>query len=71
MAHVAYHVESIASKKAVKEPKKKKGNFFTNFVGTLKAKRRAKKIMKALNEAEQIHRGNKKGKSFDDFLAEI
>lgn len=71
MAHAIHPVESIASNKAVKGPQKKKGNLITSIVGSYKAKRRAKKIIKAIDEAEQIHKGNKKGKSFDDFLTEI
>lgn len=38
---------------------------------SLKAKRQAKRIMKAINEAEEIDKGNRKGKSFDDFLEEL
>ena len=35
------------------------------------AKLRAKKIMNSLHEAEQIHTGKRKGKSFDNFLTEL
>jgi hypothetical protein len=37
----------------------------------MRSKRQAFKILKALNEAEQIHKGHKQGKSYDQFLKEI
>lgn len=41
------------------------------FVNVFLSMRQASKIMKGLNEAEQIRAGRKKGKSYDEFLKEI
>jgi hypothetical protein len=40
-------------------------------VARFKAKRQARKIMRSLDEANQIHSGKKTAKSFDDFLNEL
>jgi hypothetical protein len=37
----------------------------------VQAKRQAKKILTALDEAKQIHSGKKEGKSFNEFLKEL
>jgi hypothetical protein len=70
MAHVI-HSKTIDSKKTVNQPHNRKGNFIINAISSFKAKRRAVKIMKALNEAEQIDKGARKGRSLDNFLEEI
>jgi hypothetical protein len=41
------------------------------FVARFKAKRQARKIMRSLDEANQIHSGKRQAKSFDDFLCEL
>ena len=46
-------------------------NWFKKAIDKFKAKRRAKKIANSLHEAEAIHAGRKKGKSFDEFLSEF
>lgn len=48
--------------------KSKKQNGKSTVTTVRKARQQAKKIINALNEAEQIHQGKRKGKSFDEFL---
>lgn len=36
-----------------------------------KARQQVKKIINALNEPEQIHKGRRKVKTFDEFLEEL
>jgi PDZ domain-containing secreted protein len=59
----------VAYKKAAKKAVKyaKKGAYKTHISDNVK--RHAKKILHSIDEAEKIHRGEKKGISFDDFLA--
>ena len=40
-------------------------------VAKYQAHKQVKKITKGLNEAKQIHKGQKTAKSFDDFLNEL
>jgi hypothetical protein len=40
-------------------------------VAVRNAKQQAKKIVEALHEAEQMHTGKRKRKSFDEFLDEL
>ena len=48
-----------------------KGSFWVKVSQYFKTQKQAGKIMNALNEAEEIHAGRKKGASFDQFLKEI
>ena len=67
MAQVAHKRKSKA--KTVQSPKKGKGTVLN--ASARKAKQQAKKIVGALHEAEQIHKGKRKGKTFDAFLEEL
>ena len=51
--------------------KEQKNNFVQRIILQYKARRQARKILKAIGEADQIHRGNKKGKPYDQFLQEL
>jgi hypothetical protein len=44
---------------------------WSGFIARYKAKRQARKIMRSLEEAHQIHAGKKQAKTFDDFLDEL
>ena len=59
-------IEAKAGKIAVKQSRKTR-----NAAADAKTRRQAKKVMESLREAEQIHKGKKKGKSFDEFLEEL
>lgn len=41
------------------------------FIARFKAKRQARRIMRSLDEAHQIHAEQKQAKSFDEFLDEL
>ena len=71
MTNAAQIVNANASKVAVKQPRNKRGNVLINIIHRFKAKRQARKIINALNEGEQIHKGSKKGKTFDEFHADL
>jgi hypothetical protein len=68
MPHATQHTKVKASKNAVPPPRKK-----TSAAGAdaVRARRQAKEIIGALKEAEQIHKGKRKGKGFDEFLKEL
>jgi hypothetical protein len=54
---------------AKKQARKKSGK--ATSYSSPKAKREAKKIINALKEAEQVHKGKRKGKTLDEFLGEL
>lgn len=54
---------------AAKKRSAKKGTSVPRFHTPEVVKNHARKIVQGLNEAEKIHRGEKGGISFDDFLA--
>ena len=71
MANVL-NIESVATKTtAASEPEAQRLGLWSRIVMHFRSKRQAVKIMKALNESEQIHSGKKRGKSFNEFLKEI
>ena len=68
MAQVVHKRKSKAAK-TVQSLKKGKATVLN--ASARKAKQQAKKIVGALHEAEQIHQGKRKGKTFDAFLEEL
>ena len=68
MAHTTHRIKTKSSKSAVTPPRKKTGAAGAD---AIKARRQAKEIIGALKEAEQIHKGKRKGKGFDEFLKEL
>lgn len=63
---------SVTKKNAViQRTEIRRPNLWNRVTMYFRSKRQAKKIMTALNEAEQIHSGRKQGKSYDQFLKEI
>jgi hypothetical protein len=68
MAQETQHRKAKVSRNAVAQPRKKRGAKGTD---AIKARRQVKEIINALKEAEQIHKGKRKGKGFDEFLEEL
>ena len=57
---------------SVSNSAKAKNQFFLKrLINNFLAKRQAKKVMKAIHEAEQIHAGRKKGTTFNEFIHEL
>ena len=66
------HMASINAKNYSANLANRKNVFFIKRVyNSLSANRQAKRIMKAINEAEQIHAGKRQGKSFHQLFKEI
>jgi hypothetical protein len=66
------HIKQLANQIASKRFRPARNNsWLSNFIVKRKAKIYARKIMRSLNEAEEINNGRRKGKSFDDFLSEL
>jgi hypothetical protein len=63
------HIESGSS--SATSPKRAKNNLVQRLMLRYKANRQAGKILKAVGEADQIHKGRKEGKSYDQFLGEL
>lgn len=68
MAPLAHRSKIKAAAKPIQPRKKSAG---AAPVAVRNAKRQAKKIVESLHEAEQIHKGKRKGKTFDEFLEEL
>lgn len=64
------HIAASATKTTAREPQIQR-NLWSKIGMFFRSKRQAVKIMKALNEAEQIHSGRKQGTTYDQFLKEI
>lgn len=65
-----HHTLNINAPVSIEKEASKKGGLRMAFV-KYKAKRKAKKIMGSLNEAEKAHAGKTKAKSLDEFLDEL
>ena len=68
MAHVANRSKAKAAKPV--QSGQKSGSTVQR-AGTRSAKQQAKKIVAALHEAQQMHKGKRKGKTFDEFFQEL
>jgi len=64
------HTINIHPSVSIEKDSSKKGGLRMVIV-KFKAKRKAKKIMRSLNEAEKAHAGKTNAKSLDDFLDEL
>lgn len=70
MSETTLHIKTLEPD-SVKGTSPKRTNIFKRFLIEFKARRQARKILRAVGEAEQIHKGEKQGKSFDQFLEEL
>lgn len=71
MAHLAHSNKLKAAKPGQSRKSRKKNATTAQPPRARNAKQQAKKIIASLREAEQIQKGKRKGKTFDEFLEEL